>query len=146
MQKSRYQNLEYLKAKTKKEYLAHGSKMIIGLGVIVLIVVMYNFFGPKPILYKPGIYVGEGQGHHSKIVVEIETDAYHIIDITIKEENEMPIIGRVVYKEIPGNVIRYNTANVNLVAGATYTSTGLLDAIKEAIDKAQITRESDERP
>jgi uncharacterized protein with FMN-binding domain len=145
MQKSRYKDFEGLKTRTRKEYLAHGSKLIVGIGTIFLLAVAYNLFGPKPILYKPGVYTGEGQGHHSKIVVQIETTAYQITDVIIIEENEMPIIGKVVYKEIPESVIRYNTANVNMVAGATYTSTGVLNAIEEAIDQAKINRESDER-
>ncbi|MFA5524598.1 MAG: FMN-binding protein [Tissierellales bacterium] len=90
----------------------------------------------KQSLYIPGEYIGVGEGHHGPIKVKITTDEYSILTIQVIEEYEMPELAAIVYKEVPEKVIKSNNADVDVVAGASYTSIGLLYAIKDGLSKA----------
>ncbi|WIV13389.1 FMN-binding protein [Proteiniborus sp. MB09-C3] len=91
-------------------------------------------------LYVPGEYVGVGEGHHGPIKVILTTDEYNILNIEVIEEYEMPELAAIVYEEIPKKVIKSNNADVDVVAGASYTSVGLINAIKDGLSKASVTQ------
>lgn len=112
---------------------------------LILVIIVSGFILSKPQieLYKVGIFNGLGNGHHGQILVEVETDIYSILNIRIKEEQEMPIIGKIVYKEIPKEIISKNDSNVDIVAGATFTSEGLIEAVEDALKKARLETRSD---
>jgi len=95
----------------------------------------------KRIKYKEGSFEGVGQGHHGAIKVEVTTDQYKIKEIKIVEQQEVPVVSDIVYEKIPPMVIKKNSTNVDVVAGATLTSNGLLEAIGDALDKAQVKEE-----
>lgn len=78
-----------------------------------------------------------GQGHHGQIKVQITTDEYEIKKINIIDQQEVPVVSDVVYKTIPPEVIKQNSVDVDVVAGATLTSNGLIEAIKDALNKAK---------
>ncbi len=89
-------------------------------------------------LYEPGEYIGVGEGHHGPIKVIVTTDQYKILNIVVIEEYEMPELAAIVYEKIPNKVIKTNDADVEVVAGASYTSVGLIEAIKDGLSKATI--------
>ncbi len=93
---------------------------------------------PKEELYEPGEYIGVGEGHHGPIKVVVKTDQYRILNIEIIEEYEMPELAAIVYEKIPNKVIKTNDSDVEVVAGASYTSVGLIEAIKDGLSKATI--------
>lgn len=92
---------------------------------------------PKDPIYIAGTYRGLAEGYHSNLVVDVTTDAYRITGIEIVEEDETPIIAEIVYEEIPKAVMKSNSTNVDVVAGATYTSRTLLEAIENGLKKAR---------
>ncbi len=92
--------------------------------------------GTEKVIYNSGEYEGIGQGHHGPIRVIVTTDEYRIKDIKIIEEYEMPELAKIVYEKVPRKVIKTNSADVDVVAGASYTSIGLIDAIKDGLKKA----------
>lgn len=92
------------------------------------------------VLYVPGEYIGIGEGHHGPIKVKIITDEYKILSIQVIEEYEMPEFAEIVYEEIPNKVIKSNKPDVEVVAGASYTSIGLIEAIKDGLSKALINQ------
>ncbi len=94
--------------------------------------------GDKKIIYKEGKFEGIGMGHIDEIKVEITTDEYEIKEIKIIEDQEIPLLSKIVYEEIPKDVIKANSTKVDVVTGATYTSKGLIDAIEDALSKAMI--------
>ncbi|WZL72292.1 FMN-binding protein [Clostridiaceae bacterium 35-E11] len=98
--------------------------------------------GKKEVRYLEGTYEGVGQGHHGSIKVLVTTDAYRIKKIQIVEEQEMPGICEIVYEKIPERVIKANSTDVDVVAGASFTSNGMLEAIREGLEKAQIKEKS----
>tara|TARA_B100000965_G_C19289914_1_gene625373 strand:+ start:112 stop:432 length:321 start_codon:yes stop_codon:yes gene_type:complete len=94
--------------------------------------------GPKKVIYNKGIYEGIGEGQHGPIKVEVVTDEYTIMDIKIIEQQETPVLSDIVFEKIPERVIKKNSANVDVVAGATFTSEALLEAVNDALKKASI--------
>lgn len=93
----------------------------------------------KEVMYTPGEYIGVGEGHHGPIKVKITTDEYSILSIEIIEEYEMPELAVIVYEQIPDKIIKTNSPDVDVVSGASYTSIGLIDAIKDGLSKAKIS-------
>ena len=109
--------------------------------IIVLVTVLSTALasrGTKTINYKAGTYEGTAEGHIGPIKVQIRTDQYEIKEIKIIEQQEIPIIAGTVYEKIPERIIKKNSPDVEVVAGATYTSNGLIKAIKNGLAKAKI--------
>ncbi len=93
--------------------------------------------------YVAGVYRGVAEGYHSRLVIDVTTDAFSITNIDIIEEDETPIIAEIVYAEIPKAVIKANSINVDVVAGASYTSEKLLNAIEDGLSKARIQKDDE---
>lgn len=94
--------------------------------------------------YVPGTYEGVSEGYHGPIRVEVTTSAFEIESIVIVEEHEKQVLGEVVdivYETIPERVRRYNSTEVDVVSGATMTSTALIEAIQDGLNKALIEPE-----
>lgn len=85
---------------------------------------------------KDGKYIGEGEGKGGKIKAEVTIKDGKIKDVKVIEQHETEGIWEEPAKEIIKNVIETNSANVDAVTGATLTSKGLIDAIKDALSKA----------
>ena len=111
-------------------------KKLLMLCMTMGIAIQLTSCGDKKIIYKEGKYEGSGQGHIDEIKVEITTDEYEIKTIEIIEDQEIPLLSKIVYEEIPKEVIKANSTKVDAVTGATYTSKGLIEAIEDALSKA----------
>jgi uncharacterized protein with FMN-binding domain len=96
--------------------------------------------GSRNIIYKAGTYEGNAEGHIGPIKVQIVTDQYEIKEIKILEQEETPVIADKVYEKLPARVINANSPEVEVVAGATYTSDGLIKAIKDGLAKANVEK------
>ncbi|GAA0736241.1 FMN-binding protein [Clostridium oceanicum] len=110
------------------------------ISIIILAFVVVTLFKPKKLLYKEGCYEGVGQGNHSQIKVKVITGKYRIKEIKILEQEETPGLCDIVYDEIPESVLKNNNVDVNVVSGASYTSQGLINAIKDAVNKAKLKK------
>lgn len=113
-------------------------KKFVGLALSIILATGLVACGSKPIIYKEGTYEGNAEGHIGPIKVQIVTDQYVIKNIVILEEQETPVIAEIVYKKLPAKVIKANSPEVEVVAGATYTSNGLIRAIKDGLNKAKV--------
>lgn len=92
----------------------------------------------KGILYKDGVYEGVGQGHHGPIKVKVTVEENRIVKIDIIEHQETPYLCDIVYEELPEKIIKANSTDVDVVAGATFTSNGLIEAVNNALSDAKI--------
>jgi uncharacterized protein with FMN-binding domain len=115
-----------------KKLLIHALMIILAMGLVAC--------HDKPIVYKEGIYEGNAEGHIGPIKVQIVTDQYEIKEIKILDQQETPVIADIVYEKIPLKVIKANSIDVQVVAGATYTSNGLIRAINNGLDKAKVEK------
>lgn len=83
--------------------------------------------------------VGEGDGKHGAIKVEVTFDNNEITDIKVLEQKENEVLAEPVYKQLKENMISTNTAEVDAISGSSMTSHGFIDAVKDAVSKAGIT-------
>jgi uncharacterized protein with FMN-binding domain len=113
-------------------------KKLLGLTLIIVLAAELMACGAKNVIYKAGSYEGNAEGHIGPMKVQIVTDQYEIKEIKILEQQETPVIADIVYEKIPDRIIKANSPEVEVVAGATYTSNGLIKAIKDGLNKAKV--------
>lgn len=81
-----------------------------------------------------GTYTGEGTGKGGKIVVELTMKDSKIADIKVTEHGETPGYSDALDK-MSAEMVAKNTLEVDMVSGATLSSTGILEAVKDAFSK-----------
>ncbi|NMB02127.1 MAG: FMN-binding protein [Firmicutes bacterium] len=82
-----------------------------------------------------GIHTGEGQGYKGPIAVEVEVKDGQIISINILSHNETPYLSDAAFEGVPASIIASQSTTVDVVAGATATSKGIMAAVKDALGK-----------
>lgn len=85
-----------------------------------------------------GTYTGEGNGKGGKIVVELTMKDEKIEDIKVKEHGETPGYADALDK-MSAEMVAKNTIEVDMVSGATLSSTGILEAVKDAFSKTGVS-------
>ena len=90
-----------------------------------------------PSTYLDGIYTAEAIGFEGKITVQITVAEDKITDITVlSAEDEEEYLSRA--KRVIPAILEGQSPNVDAVSGATYSSTGILNAVKLALAKAAV--------
>lgn len=90
-----------------------------------------------PSTYLDGIYTAEAIGFEGKITVQVTVAEDKITDITVlSAEDEEEYLSRA--KRVIPAILEGQSPNVDAVSGATYSSTGILNAVKLALAKAAI--------
>ncbi|MGM0446335.1 MAG: RnfABCDGE type electron transport complex subunit D [Bacillota bacterium] len=82
-------------------------------------------------------YIGSAQGHADLIEVKVLVENESITDIEILSQNETPGIGDQAINELKQEIIDKQTLEVDMVSGATNSSKGLINAIRDALDLQQ---------
>ena len=87
----------------------------------------------------PGIsyrtYSGSGFGYADEIHISVRVEQ-RIAGIEITQSSETPAFANAAYQALTSKVIQAQTADVDVHAGATFTSEGFLEAVDEAIQQA----------
>ncbi|MDY2986625.1 MAG: FMN-binding protein [Peptoniphilus sp.] len=87
--------------------------------------------------YKDGEYEGVGRGYKSDIKVVVKVSGGKIENIDIKEENEdRPYFN--LAKNITKDMVKNQSAKVDSISNATYSSNGIKNAVRDALRKASI--------
>ena len=92
---------------------------------------------PKETLYKDGIYQGEGTGFGGAIQVEIEMKDDRIISARIlsaKRETKQYLEQA---ESLLQEVVSEQSADIDAVSGATLSSNGILEGIRNAWEQAK---------
>lgn len=82
---------------------------------------------------------GTGVGKHGDMTVAVTFDNGRIQAIEIVKEAENPVLSQKVYTDLKAAVITSNSADLDAISGATFSSKGFLDAVKDAAKKAGVT-------
>lgn len=95
--------------------------------------------------YEEGIYYGTGEGYLGDITtaVVIQDETIKAILVTESEDDET-FLKRA--KQTAKDVVKNQTLEVDTVSGATYSSKGILEAIKEALKEAERVTEEKKNP
>ncbi len=86
--------------------------------------------------YLEGIYYGTGEGYLGDITVAvvIQDETMKAI-LVVEAEDDEAFLNRA--KAVAANVVEQQSTEVDIVSGATYSSNGILDAIKDALENAK---------
>ena len=85
-------------------------------------------------------YIGRGQGKGgTPIVVKVTVDGDKITAIEVLDHSETPGIGDLAFEKIPQMIIDAQSTEVDAVAGATLTSNGIIEAVKDALAQAGLS-------
>ena len=80
-----------------------------------------------------GVYSGSADGYNGAINVEVTVESGEITDVRVLSHNDSPGISDPAIEEIPAAIVAGNTTEVEAVSGATFTSTGLMAAVNNAL-------------
>ena len=81
----------------------------------------------------PGKYTGTARGFSSDITVEVTVAAGKILDIVVVSQDDTPEIAGPALATLVEAIIEEQSLEVDLVSGATYSSEGLVAAVKNAL-------------
>lgn len=85
--------------------------------------------------YKDGTYTGTGTGFSGTITVQVVIEDGKIKDITIlSATDDSPYLQNA--SALLKQIVALQSTNVDIVSGATYSSVGLISAVRDALQKA----------
>jgi uncharacterized protein with FMN-binding domain len=84
---------------------------------------------------KANEYTGEGNGMGGVITVKLTMDGRRIVSVDILKHTETPGISDPAIARIPQAIVAAQKAQVDIVAGASLTSRGIMNAVEDALSK-----------
>ncbi|SFN98829.1 fumarate reductase flavoprotein subunit [Pseudobutyrivibrio sp. JW11] len=118
--------------------MRNSTKKILGVTICILLAL---FCGLAPLVKKGASgksYVANAQGFGGNIEVTVFVDGDTITDITYEAPDETPSVGGVAMSNLKTQIIEEQNSNVDIIAGATYSSTGFLEAVNAALNEAGV--------
>jgi urocanate reductase len=91
---------------------------------------------------KADAFVGEGKGVHGNIQVSVTLKDNKIVGIQVLHQDETPGVGDAAIEQLTKNIVMFQSVAVDTIAGATISSTGLLTAVKQALEKSGVAMAS----
>ena len=88
------------------------------------------------ITYTPGTYTGTAHGRNGDVSVEVTFSAYKIESINVLENSETPGVSDLPQKQIPEDILTYQSLDVDGITGAPLTSNAILAAVADAAQQA----------
>lgn len=93
-------------------------------------------------IYRDGTYTGTGTGFSGPITVQVVIEGGKIKDITVvSSTDDSPYLQNA--SALLKQIIALQSTNVDTVSGATYSSVGLISAVRDALQKAGGSSASD---
>lgn len=87
--------------------------------------------------YKNGTYTGEGQGFGGTITVEVTLQDDEITDIQVASAPGEDSAYLSQGKGVISSILSEQSTDVDTVSGATFSSTGIINAVNDALGKAE---------
>lgn len=85
---------------------------------------------------KAETFTGEGQGMGGKVTATVTVEDGKITDVKFEHEGETPGISDPAFEQMPQKFIDAQSADVDVVSGATVTSEAMIDAVAAALEEA----------
>lgn len=83
--------------------------------------------------FKPGTYKARAYGNNDYLNVEVTVDIDRITSIKVPGHHETIFMGEMAIEKLTDEILRYQTLNVDAVAGATVTSAAFKKAVADAL-------------
>ncbi len=91
--------------------------------------------------FKAGTYLGESEGMKGPIKVEVTVDEEKIIAVKVLEHVDSQRLFSFANESIPDAIVENQSINVDVVAGATMSSIGIINATKNALTQSGVNLE-----
>ncbi|MGI6192452.1 MAG: FAD-dependent oxidoreductase, partial [Christensenellales bacterium] len=92
---------------------------------------------PETGIYTPGSYTGTSRGFGGEVTVEITVDANAITNVLIVGDSETTGVGSLAVEQMPAAILSAQSAEVDVITGATITSNAILEALGKALAAAR---------
>ncbi len=86
--------------------------------------------------YTAGTYTATARGKKGDITVEVTFTDSAIESIEVTSSLDTPRIAKAPFAQIPEDIVKYQSLAVDTVAGATFSSNGVIDAVTDAVKQA----------
>ena len=96
--------------------------------------------------YKDGTFIGTASGYHGTVKVSVTIKKNKIKSIKILENHDDAAYFERAWSEVPFSIIAVQSANtdkVDVVSGATYSSKGIMEAVRDALKKALAKKDTE---
>lgn len=103
---------------------------------LILVLIATTLVGCGGAKLTDGTYEGEGQGM-APLKVEVVVTEGKIASVEVIEHAETEGISDPALEQIPALIVEKNSTEVDAVAGATVTSTAIVDAVNKALENAK---------
>ena len=101
--------------------------------LIVLILIAATLAGCGGSKYKDGTHAGEGEGMHGPIKGSVEVEDGKIASVEVTEHEENLEYAKPALDQLPDAIVKKNSADLDTITGATFTSDGIKEAVKDAL-------------
>lgn len=91
--------------------------------------------------YTDGTYDGVATGYGGNINVEVKVSSGKIANIDIKGHSETPGFYEKAFNQVPSEIIKKQSTKVDSVSGATYSSNGIMNAVRNALKNAKVSQQ-----
>lgn len=92
--------------------------------------------------FTAGTYTASAQGNNGPVKVEVVFTADAIESVTVVEHGETAGLSDPAINNIPAAIVAQQSLSVDTVAGATFTSKGILDAVADCVAQAGVDPET----
>ncbi|MEF9972881.1 MAG: flavocytochrome c [Clostridia bacterium] len=86
--------------------------------------------------YTDGTYTGVGKGLNGDIKVDVTFAGDQMTDIKVTEHSETAGVCDAAIAQMPERIMTHQSLGVDAIAGATFTSKGILEAVADAVTQA----------
>jgi uncharacterized protein with FMN-binding domain len=84
--------------------------------------------------YEDGVYAGSAQGFGGKLVVDVTISDGKISDVAVRPHQETPAVAGPAIEALAKTIVEKQSANVEVITGATVSSKALMAAVEEALN------------
>lgn len=105
--------------------------------VSAAVVAMLGCSGGSAAQFKAGTYTGTAEGHNGDVTVEVTVSDTAITEVKVTAQGETAGIADAALNDLPGAIVKANSADVDTISGCTDTSEAIIEAVKAALAEAK---------
>ncbi|MEA5094883.1 MAG: FMN-binding protein [Sedimentibacter saalensis] len=109
-----------------------------GLSLVLVLLMVTSLFGCATKTEAPAAetLTGTGEGFGGEVTVTVTKEGDKITSVVAVGEKETAGIGSNAIDQLPAKIVEANSTEVDVIAGATYTSKAIIYAVNNALDPA----------
>lgn len=106
--------------------------LILFISLLLVSAVVWSMDSNEDVL-KDGVFTGEAKGFGGMVTVDVTVNGGRITSIEVRPHQETPFIAGPAIETLVQDMLAAQSADVDVVSGATVTSTALKSAVEQAL-------------